>query len=545
MQGPCLLAPWALRPDPSLGRPSFADRAPFGPNSFNFKELSMKPAPTDYFTLKPLRGSSPSASLAADLSQNCHIDQSPQIVTPRRSLFTTSTLFGKLEVPENTTTPPLPSSSPGPGVDSMDISPLPHKAPFGLVTQVVVESPPLQPTPTNPPTMVGLDGPRWPTGDPPRDHLAPERRKPPFFPRPSLIRAKGNSTSGVSFKTTGSEAKLPPFRFGGVRTSSTLTLGECFTASPPHARKTSAPNPTTGWMAVPRPKPPFAPAANTARTGSPMSGHVRKPSVPGVRPRKLFRRSLSMFEHPDDVVREKTSFVAPALTLQAIMDVEEPYQRALPHFIPDDQPDSLPRISQETLIAVLDGAYASSYEQAIVVDCRFEYEYDGGHIQGAVNYNDKELLASKLFEASSPARTLLIFHCEYSAHRAPIMATFIRGHDRSINDHRYPALTYPEVYILHGGYSAFFRQHQSRCFPPSYVEMHSKDHVNTCEREMGKLRNRKKLSRAQTFAFGEQGQGLDESPTVPGRHLSDASVLGACLMRDDTPRRSARRMPSC
>src|SRR5450755_3481125 len=27
-------------------------------------------------------------------------------------------------------TPPLPSSSPGPGSDSMDISPLPHKAPF-------------------------------------------------------------------------------------------------------------------------------------------------------------------------------------------------------------------------------------------------------------------------------------------------------------------------------------------------------------------------------------------------------------------------------
>lgn len=28
------------------------------------------------------------------------------------------------------TTPPLPSSSPGPGNYSMDISPLPHKAPF-------------------------------------------------------------------------------------------------------------------------------------------------------------------------------------------------------------------------------------------------------------------------------------------------------------------------------------------------------------------------------------------------------------------------------
>ena len=72
----------------------------------------MAKAPTDYFSLKPLRGSSPTASLAADLSQNFHIDQryyslciitvkcttndfSPQLPTPRRSLFS-SNLFGTL-----------------------------------------------------------------------------------------------------------------------------------------------------------------------------------------------------------------------------------------------------------------------------------------------------------------------------------------------------------------------------------------------------------------------------------------------------------------
>ena len=76
---------------------------PFGPNSFNFKDLSMKRSHPDYFTMNPVRGSSPTASLAADLSQNFHIDQrydtkqgvlgillikySPQLPTPRRSLF--------------------------------------------------------------------------------------------------------------------------------------------------------------------------------------------------------------------------------------------------------------------------------------------------------------------------------------------------------------------------------------------------------------------------------------------------------------------------
>lgn len=35
----------------------------------------MKKASGDYFGLNPVRGSSPTASLAADLSQNFHIDQ--------------------------------------------------------------------------------------------------------------------------------------------------------------------------------------------------------------------------------------------------------------------------------------------------------------------------------------------------------------------------------------------------------------------------------------------------------------------------------------
>ena len=35
----------------------------------------MKKSSSDYFTLQPLRGSSPTASLAADMSSNLHVDQ--------------------------------------------------------------------------------------------------------------------------------------------------------------------------------------------------------------------------------------------------------------------------------------------------------------------------------------------------------------------------------------------------------------------------------------------------------------------------------------
>lgn len=231
-------------------------------------------------------------------------------------------------------------------------------------------------------------------------------------------------------------------------------------------------------------------------------------------------------------------------SLQAVMDIDDPHQPVLPHFFQEGQPDSIPRIAKSTLLEVLDGKYSQHYDQRMVIDCRFEYEFEGGHIDGAVNYNDKELLAGQLFEQALPGKTLLIFHCEYSAHRAPIMARHIRKQDRTTNVEHYPRLTYPEVYILDGGYSSFFSEHRDRCFPQNYVEMDAKEHAFTCEREMGRLRqNRGKMSRAQTFAFGQHGQQVDDSPTAPNR-----SRTTDCLMSNGSPlpgdRIYARRMAS-
>lgn len=76
----------------------------------------MKKGSSDYFGSKAARGSSPTVSLAADLAQNFTIDQrcvvthptivnasirltaicSPQLPTPRRSLFTTN-IFQRAE----------------------------------------------------------------------------------------------------------------------------------------------------------------------------------------------------------------------------------------------------------------------------------------------------------------------------------------------------------------------------------------------------------------------------------------------------------------
>lgn len=226
-----------------------------------------------------------------------------------------------------------------------------------------------------------------------------------------------------------------------------------------------------------------------------------------MRPRKQCRRSLSMFEHPEDVIEEANHTTnAP---LQSINDEGPSLQ--LPHHIREDQADTLPRIGKDVLLDVMDGKYNDCFDKVMVIDCRFEYEYEGGHINGALNYNDKEYLAAELFADPGP-RTALILHCEYSVHRAPIMAKHIRHHDRAFNVDQYPQLTYPDLYILEGGYSAFFAEHRALCYPQNYVEMNAKEHERACERGLGKVKQRSKLNRAKTFAFGQESP-LEDSPT--------------------------------
>lgn len=74
---------WGFHLDGPTSNPRFGRGMGCGSSSFNFKDLSMAQPRTDFFSLKPIRGSSPTASLAADLSQNFHIDQRylPALIT--------------------------------------------------------------------------------------------------------------------------------------------------------------------------------------------------------------------------------------------------------------------------------------------------------------------------------------------------------------------------------------------------------------------------------------------------------------------------------
>ncbi|XP_039692131.1 M-phase inducer phosphatase 3 isoform X15 [Pteropus medius] len=103
--------------------------------------------------------------------------------------------------------------------------------------------------------------------------------------------------------------------------------------------------------------------------------------------------------------------------------------------------------------ALLLGKFQGLIEKFYIIDCRYPYEYLGGHIQ---------------------KRIIIVFYCEFSSERGPRMCRSLREEDRALN--QYPALYYPELYILKGGYRDFFPEYKELCEPQSYCPMHHQDH---------------------------------------------------------------------
>lgn len=61
-----------------------------------------------------------------------------------------------------------------------------------------------------------------------------------------------------------------------------------------------------------------------------------------------------------------------------------------------------------------------------IIDCRYPYEYAGGHIRGAENIWRQEDLLEKFFSEhlqypQEEVREIFIFHCEFSSKRGPKM----------------------------------------------------------------------------------------------------------------------------
>ncbi|ESO86596.1 hypothetical protein LOTGIDRAFT_57373, partial [Lottia gigantea] len=135
----------------------------------------------------------------------------------------------------------------------------------------------------------------------------------------------------------------------------------------------------------------------------------------------------------------------------------------------------LKSISPKVVMDLLNGKYPTIDNNYMILDCRYPYEYDGGHIQGAVNIYIKDSIDNLLKLQDKPR--ILIFHCEFSSKRAPTLLRYLRSQDRLLNSDNYPSLYYPEVYILDGGYKAFYEESKELCQPAAYRPMLHKDFI--------------------------------------------------------------------
>mmetsp|Transcript_34232 Transcript_34232/g.58593 ORF Transcript_34232/g.58593 Transcript_34232/m.58593 type:complete len:358 (+) Transcript_34232:162-1235(+) len=134
-------------------------------------------------------------------------------------------------------------------------------------------------------------------------------------------------------------------------------------------------------------------------------------------------------------------------------------------------------VSTSTVAELIEGKYP--HLKFVIIDCRFKFEFDGGHIKNAETIIPSQLedkLSDIFFKEPVPPTNpnlVVIFHCEFSSKRGPEACKTLRQMDRLANRPNYPKLSYPYAYIMEGGYQNFYRDFPN-CCNGGYVEMKDK-----------------------------------------------------------------------
>ncbi|XP_033757279.1 M-phase inducer phosphatase-like [Pecten maximus] len=204
----------------------------------------------------------------------------------------------------------------------------------------------------------------------------------------------------------------------------------------------------------------------------------RRSQKPTTSSSRVLSKSLSFGDHPAENACHDVISAVERLVGEDNLTGNGETTYSLPT-IPGKHSD-LKSITPETMSHVLAGRYDDVISSYRIIDCRYPYEYDGGHIKNAENLfthdQIKDLLMSRT--CTEGERHILIFHCEFSSERGPKMSRFLRSKDRELNNDRYPFLNFPEVYLLHDGYKGFYEAHKELCQPMSYKPMLHENHTN-------------------------------------------------------------------
>ncbi|CAH1642601.1 unnamed protein product [Spodoptera littoralis] len=195
-----------------------------------------------------------------------------------------------------------------------------------------------------------------------------------------------------------------------------------------------------------------------------------------------------MSERPQRPVLQRAYSENNALIMSAmarsIVDPDLIGDFSVPYALPLTEGDhsDLKSISCDTLAGLLRGEFDSVISDFQIIDCRYPYEFEGGHIVNAINYYTPSQIMTLVNKPEPPkkdGRSILVFHCEFSIERGPKLSRFLRSSDRAKNKDRYPFLSYPEIYLLYGGYQAFHRSQPDLCAPFGYTPMRDPKHAQS------------------------------------------------------------------
>lgn len=187
--------------------------------------------------------------------------------------------------------------------------------------------------------------------------------------------------------------------------------------------------------------------------------------------RKLQRKTLSM--------NDADIMTALGDEPELIGDLSKPC--VLPCLLTGTRHRDLKTISCDTLARLMQGEFVEQLGTGggyQIIDCRYPYEFEGGHIRGARNLYTRGQIeeAFPTLTHKERERRIYVFHCEFSSERGPKLLRFLRNNDRSHHASTYPTLDYPELYLLHNGYKEFYGLHADLCEPCKYVPMLSPAH---------------------------------------------------------------------
>ena len=204
------------------------------------------------------------------------------------------------------------------------------------------------------------------------------------------------------------EAPQTPIQESPTISRLTARLGSSILASPVAISYDTPPTPESFKLNSPK-KTPTSPSTcfsvdpttpyNCFLKRRPLYSPLRRSGSISIQPLKWDDDSKVHSSSPEDerlpsVLPRKRAFTQSTPDFSALLNAENKAKLESPHealavpcilpVIPKSSQD-FNRIDESTLLDLMNGRYVDTIEKFVVMDCRYEYEYAGGHIKGAIN----------------------------------------------------------------------------------------------------------------------------------------------------------------